>query len=224
MKPMSLIEKIRYLWETFKVYTPIVIVVGIMLTGLVFSILNLNTEVIISGSLVNVVGTEEGIQYLTDDYGIKVGAKRFQREVQIDEISYGDPNSNSELEYNFQLSSKLFAMATGGTLDFLLMSKPAMGILMADEMFLDLREILTEEEMKQWEGKLVYCEFTDERGSVPVALDLSDTQFAKDCLSKEMSYYISFVVTTPRKEACRDYLAYILAWDGSQMTTQPTTK
>ena len=81
---------------------------------------------------------------------------------------------------------------------------------------------LTEEELAQWEGKIVYIEYEGTTERVPVALDISETAFAKDCMPMYGPYFFTVVYTTPRLQETRDFFDYLLAWEENKVVTEPT--
>jgi hypothetical protein len=213
MKPMTLPQKIGYLWFVFKDYALVASAVVILLGAAIVSGINMNIETLIAGVSVNVPMNDFGVAYLSDDYGKVLGAVENKAEVTFITTQVASSDSSGNMEYNHNVIAQLVAQAAAGSLDYVIMSKDAMEILFSEDMFLDLREIMTDEELRQWEDKIVYLVIEEGGEEVPVALDLKGTSFSDDCISRRNSYFLGFVKTTPRKEACKALLAYLLAWD-----------
>ena len=213
MKPMTFPQKIGYLWFVFKDYALVASAVVILLGAAIVSGINMNIETLIAGVSVNVPMNDFGVAYLSDDYGKVLGAVENKAEVTFITTEVASSDSSGNMEYNHNVIAQLVAQAAAGSLDYVIMSKDAMEILFSEDMFLDLREIMTDEELRQWEDKIVYLVIEEGGEEVPVALDLKGTSFSDDCISRRNSYFLGFVKTTPRKEACKAFLAYLLAWD-----------
>jgi hypothetical protein len=187
MKPMTLPQKIGYLWFVFKDYALVASAVVILLGAAIVSGINMNIETLIAGVSVNVPMNDFGVAYLSDDYGKVLGAVENKAEVTFITTQVASSDSSGNMEYNHNVISQLVAQAAAGSLDYVIMSKDAMEILFSEDMFLDLREILTPEQLQQWEEKIVYLVIEEGGEEVPVALDLKGTSFSDDCISRRNS-------------------------------------
>ena len=213
MKPMTFLQKISYLWFVFKDYAMVATVVVILISAGIVGLVNSNIQILISGVAVNVPISEYGTDYIYTDYSKILGAVKNKTQVDFVSTEVTSADNAGLIEYNHNVITQLVAMAASESLDYVMMSKDAMEILFSEDMFLDLREILTPEEMQEWEGKIVYLVVEEGGEEIPVALDLKGTGFSDDCISRRNSYFLGFVKTTPRKEACKAFLEYLLAWD-----------
>ena len=88
----------------------------------------------------------------------------------------------------------------------------------AQEVYLDLREILTQEELQQLDkdGKVIYIMEEDTEERVPAAVIITDTQFVKDNMHMEGDTYFALSGSTQRKDMCRDAWDRILAWEKTE--------
>ena len=222
MKDMNLKERIAYLWFCFKDYAIVGVVCVILVGSIVFSVINVNTEILIYGDLIGVPLTSEGENYLIDDYGELLGVVKNKREISIAFHDYGLTDDADVVEFNYQTTMQIVAAASAKSLDFIITSEAVMETLMQEYMYLDLREIMTEEELAAWGEEIVYVEYVFSEGTseetverVPVALNLQTTEFYKNCIYSEHPYFLIFIKFTPRKEQCRHFLDYVLAYEKS---------
>ena len=222
MKDMNLKERIAYLWFCFKDYTIVGIVCLILVGSLVISIVNVNTEILIYGDLIGVPISSAGEKYLIDDYGKLLEVKENKREIEIAFHDYGLSDDADVVEFNYQTTMQIVAAASAKTLDFIMTSKPVMENLMEHYMYLDLREIMSEEELASWGEEIVYVEYVFSEGTpeesverIPVAINLQTTEFYKDCIASELPYFLIFIKFTPRKDMCRHFLDYVLAYEST---------
>lgn len=219
---MSFKERIAYLWFCFKEYTIVGIVCLILIGSLVFSIININTKILIYGDLIGVPVSSEGLEYLIDDYGELLDVKENEREIEIALLDFGLSDDADVVEFNYQTTMQIVAAASAKTLDFIMTSKPVMETLMQEYMYLDLNEIMTEEELTSWGENIVYVEYVFSEGTpeetverIPVALNLQTTDFYKDCIGSDEPFFLIFIKFTPRKDMCRHFLDYVLAYEAS---------
>ena len=175
----------------------------------------------IAGDLMNLSISDEGLEYLTDDYLERMGGEKFLKKFQIVETFYSNGGSGEEVEYNYETSSQIVARVAACMLDFQIINKGAMELFLGEDFYLDLRQFLTEEELAQWEGKIVYIEYMDSDERIPVALDISDTAFARDCMPNYGPYFFAVVKTSPRMDVVRDYFDYLLAWEENKASVEP---
>lgn len=213
MKTMTFPQKVSYLWFVFKDYSLLGCTVILLVITAIFSVINANVQTLIAGVMVNVPISEYGSEYISTDYGKVLGAVTNKTQVLLYSVELTSMSDSGNVEYNHTVTEQLVAQAAAEALDYVIMSKDAMEMLLSEDMFLDLRELMTDEELQQWEGKIIYLVKEEGGEQVPVALDLLGTSFSDDCISRTTSYMLGFVLTTPRKDACRDFLDYLMAWD-----------
>ena len=158
--------------------------------------------------------------YMDEDYFASLGVRPFMNKVQVVESMYSTAE-NEDFEYNYSVSSQVVALVSAEMLDFQIINKPALELFLSEGFYMDLRKFLTEEEFAQWEGKIVYVEYPDNPERIPVALDLSDTAFVKDCMPNFGPYFFTVIMTTPRLQETRDFFDYLLAWEENKAAASP---
>ena len=221
MASMTFKERLQHLFFSYKAEMYIAALLIFVVVFVISCISTANTELMIAGDLMNLSISDEGLEYLTNDYLERLGGEKFLKKFQIVETYYSTGYSSEELEYNYQSSSQIVARVAAGMLDFQIINKPAMELFLGEDFYLDLREFLTEEELAQWEGKIVYIEYLDSDERIPVALDISDTDFAKDCMPNYGPYFFAVIKTSPRLQETRDFFEYLLAWEENKAAASP---
>lgn len=221
LKPMTFKEKIQHIFYSYKAEMYIAGLMIFMVCFLISCIITANTKLMIAGDLMNVSISDEGLQYLTDDYLVRLGGEKFMQKFSIEEVYYTSEGDDAVLEYSYQASAQTVSRMVGGMLDFQIINKPALELFLSEGFYMDLRKFLTEEEFAQWEGKIVYVEYPDNPERIPVALDLSDTAFVKDCMPNFGPYFFTVIMTTPRLQETRDFFDYLLAWEENKAAVSP---
>lgn len=208
LAPMTFTEKIDHIWTYNKELILIVLGFGIVVISLLVAFLT-KPDVAFCGFLVNTELNDKGKTYITTDYGNVIGVTG-KEEVQLLTGVY-NPNYTTIAENNQATSAQLMAYCQEADLDYLLLDKVAFETLLSDDLCYDLRKFFSAEELAQWEGKLLT--FTLEDGTeVAYGLDISDTKFAKDCVSNQKELYLCFISNTQRLDRCHQFLEYILNW------------
>lgn len=159
-KDMSLKGKLSYFWYYYKIHT---------LTALII--------LIIAGSLIHDIATRKDFNFycvmlnnvymsgdlLKESFGEYAGLDMENYECAIDTdatFSYSDTSNFSAA--NFQ---KLVALVQSHELDSMIIDSQVCYNFACNEVLADLRTILTEEELKQYEGKIYYIDFAPVRAA-----------------------------------------------------------
>lgn len=218
LKPMTWPERLEHLWNYYKEYLWIAIFV-VMLFGVVISFLvRKNTEVLVSGMLVNIAIEQEGYNYLSTDYFAKLGGEEGKQTVEIDYTNFSSLADPTSSEDNYNKANVLLARVSGRMLDYIILDEFAVRFYASQDVYLDLREVFTEEELSQYE--IFYAQ--EEGGeAIPVAIRITECAFVQDNITNEGHTYFALSGSTPRPDACRAVWEYIHAWEPKSAETQP---
>lgn len=193
-------QRLEHLWTYYKWVLAVLVCLGFLLQIVITSAVNANTEVLISGIGINLPLTEDGITCLSDGYLERLGGTKWQSVQFVNEILDKD-NPAMGTEAMYATVVKVSGLTSLGDLDYFLMDTKALEYYSEGDLFLDLRQILTQEELAQL--KLV------EIGGVPKLIDLSGTWFAETHLPDDAPYYLAFTFNTSRTQQCHDLWLYL---------------
>lgn len=221
MKGMTFKEKVGHIFYSYKMELCVIALVLFVFILGVSSIISANTTMLLSGDLMNLNLKDEGLRYLQEDYLESIGGAGFMEKYQVVQDHYAMNEETGQYDYNMELSMKTLALVTAGDLDFQFIDKKVLELFLSEGIYLDLRNFLSEEEMKHWEGKILYLEYESTGQRVPVALDMSETPFVEDCAKLEShDYFFAVISTSPRIKETKAFFDYIMAW---QPKSQPNT-
>lgn len=210
LKGMTFRERAEYLWEYYwwilLVTAFAVIVIAMVVTGIV----NTSGEVLYSGAAVNVPLSEEGREYLTQELEEHFGAEKNQK-TELFATSFDDLRTASDVEVSSAAAMQVVLMITAEDFDYVLMDEVAFSFYKNHPVFTPLNEMFGQETLTQWDASVVYHE-TEEAGKYPIALDITDTGFVRDCAPGSGRIYIAFPGNTGRTNKNADFLAYLLNW------------
>lgn len=214
LKPMDTRQRLEHLWLYYKwvlfVLAIVICIVSIVITG----ISNRNKELLLVGEVVNVPLSADGYNLLSEDYFAYLGGRPGKQEVRVSTSVYAGVETDKEIAFGYSASMRVLSMATGGELDYLITDEVGLRHYLGQDIFLDLREVLAEEELAGISDRIVNLAPQGEEGTAaqfPVAIDLTGTAFAENYLLEESTVYLSFVVNTQNMDACRNFLQYLLA-------------
>ena len=211
LAPMTPVQRLDHLWTYYK---GVLFVIGIvaMIGYITYTgIANANIETLISGVYVNVKMDTAGSAYVTDDYFAHLEGVKGEQIIDVSHSYFGELTSTKEVEYSYNAAMKVIALVTAQQLDYIVADDIGFAFYITYDVFMDLRDILTEDEMSYWEPYIIYYE-AEGQERVPVALNIQETAFYKKFLSaNENNIYLSFIVNTLRKDTCRDFWDYLMA-------------
>lgn len=225
MKPMRFSQKVDHIWTYYKEYMFVAFLACVFVVVAVVSAINAGKEAVLSGMLCNVSMSMEGYNYLTVDYSERVGGESGQQEawlnsMQFEWVDTSDPNQANKLDDSYTAAMSLISMVNGQSVDYILLDRESFAFFVQQEMFMDLREILTEEELAQVAEGMLFAQGEAEDGTLsekyPVAVNISKLPFGKDCIRGNKDIFLVFIDNTPRKEACRQIWQDILAWESRE--------
>ena len=203
LEPMTFGEKVEHIWINFKEY---IIVFGLLALGLIGYVVMLlmAKDPALTIYTVNVDLNEAGNSYVCEDFLSTIGDPRKEKIMAVYREYVEDP-SGLQIEDNSTVMSQIAAMVEAKALDVVISDKVGMEVCLSLDIYLDLREILTAEELASMEGKIVYGIPEDSDLLHPFALDITDTAFAKDHLNAKDTVFIGFVANSQQLENCRSW-------------------
>ena len=209
LKPMSWKERLEHLWEYYK-WVLVVAALVIMLISIVCtSIYNRNLKVLFGGSVVNVYMSNEAAEYLQGDVEEMLQAGEMEQ-VFLHTISVGDMSTSTDASTD---AMTVVVRVAAQELDYVIMDESALNYFINTAVVTDLTPCLTEEQLAMFEGKTVLARLEENGPVVPVALEITDIDFLKDCYIGNRKIYISFPNNTEHAMTPSQFLDYLLAWE-----------
>lgn len=200
LAPMSWPQRLEHLWTYYKWVLAAVICIAALLHIVISAAITANTEILISGVGINVPLTDQGVTCLSDGYFDRLEGKRGQTVQYIEEML--DPDSETMgLETVYAAVVKVSGLSSLGDLDYLLLDAEALEYYSEGDLFMDLRQIFTEEELARLKVTAI--------GEIPKVIDLSGTWFADNYITGEGPYYLAFIYNTSRAQQCYDLWLYL---------------
>lgn len=216
LKPMTFRQKLDHIWTYYKEY---MFVAGMVLTVIVCGItlaINAGRHAYLNGILCNLSVSQEGHDYMVESYGLR--HPEAQKDgVFLTSTIFEDPQTVSQVDSSYQAAMGVLGQIEAKMLDFIFMDEVGVAFFGSQEALLDLRDFLTEEEIAQWEDKFLYAQFEEDDGSMaerePLALDVSELPFVKECFRTEDKVYLAIAGNLPRPEQTRQFWEDLLAWE-----------
>lgn len=212
LKPMSWPKRIDHIWTYYKEVIGLALLAIVLVVGFVSSFIDANKVNLINGMMVNITMEQEGYNYLTQDFAAKVATQE-DEEVTLEYtefLSMADPTSGED---NYYAAMTVIAEVSAKKLEYVIQDKLSLEFYLTQEVFMDLQEFFTPEELAQWEDKLVYGYEEDTGRKWVAAVDITDIPFIRDNVTSEGPIYFSLGGSTEKLPMCREMWEYILAWE-----------
>ncbi|MBE6940917.1 MAG: hypothetical protein E7436_06400 [Ruminococcaceae bacterium] len=212
MKEMTWKERWEYFWEYYKVATIVTIFLAVVLGTILYDALKPRPEIIIKGAVVNVALSEQTEKDLSEGLlALFEGTEDQTAELMFSTI-VTDTSVTHDASSNYAEITKLVAGITAQELDYLLMDEAAKNYFAQQEVFQDLANLLSREQLAALEGRLVYQTLKDGT-EVPTAIDLSGLPLDEGCTTGK-GLYIGFPGNTGREDKLGALVEYLLALEG----------
>lgn len=209
-KSLSFTKKIGYIWEYYRLPIFAVICAILVVASFVFAYIRNNYDTVCT--IVSCDGYITG--HRTDEDALTTGFTNYLgidgKKTQID-IDYSYNMQGDDLDGAVTVSiNKIYILANTGDMDGFMANYENILYFCtdADTFFLDLREVLTDEELDYLSDYIIY--YTDANGeNVPVAVDISEApEITATDLSIEHPCY-GIVNTSPNYENAADFIRFV---------------
>ena len=206
LKPMTWRQRIDHLWTYYKEA-----LIGVAILAITFSVMftimtSQAEETIVGGIAVNVTMHPDGLLYMTDDYKAEIAPDDKDKLVKLEFTQVGDLMDVENGENNMYSAMILTARVSGAMLDYMILDKFAMEYYITQEVYLNLAEFFTEEELAELDaqGKVVYAMQEGETVRWPIAVEVSDIPFFKEYVTSEDGIYFALSGYVRSQDTCRD--------------------
>ena len=235
LKPMSWKERIEHIWEYYKEYMLVIGVFLMVTIGLISSSISAANTPVVTGIIVNVTVDQKGYNYLSTDYAKLIGEKDEDR-VRVEYTEFSDLLVDAS-EENYNAAQMIILETAAKKLDYMILDKLAMEFYTAQEIYLDLRDFFTLEELRAFaeQDLLIYClekkaagasaeelkalqEYclTEEGADVeycwPAAVKISELDYVKDNIKTLDDVYFALTASTEKLEEVRGIWEHINDW------------
>lgn len=216
MKPMTFMQKLDHLWSYYKEYLLLVFLLAVVVGFSITAVTNSRKESLLSGMMVNLSMSQKGYNYLSEDYFQLLEGDPKKEYVMLDYTNFEDLADPTNQEDNYNASLLLIARVTGELLDYALVDKMALEFYLTQEVFLNLEEFFTAEELEAMGDKVIYAmqEFDSVRW--PIAVEVSELPFFQDNSPEEEEVYFTISGNNPDLEAVRGIWDHINRWQSSE--------
>lgn len=218
LKPMSAGERVFHIWTYYKFHVLAIVLVLVLLVTFIVNRHNADKETLLSGVYANVEVSQDGWDYVKEGFLAHLNGNEETQTVILSATSFsGIYTDVSKFDAAYSSVMNPVAMVSGKTLDYFVMDEEAMQFYMTQEVLADLGTIFTAEELEALGEKVIYLELVDDNditvSRTPVAIDISDFAFVRDCLTTADSCYFSLAESGPNPENTRIFWDYLLAWN-----------
>ena len=217
MKGMTFRQKADHLWTYYKEYLWVGAAVAILLAGVITSVINaVFRETIVTGMNINVYMEQTGMNYLSTDYHEKIGARDYWDKVTLEYTQFDPVQEIAGDEDDYYASQAIYNKVAAEIIDYFIMDETTMDYFISMDVYMDLRDFFTPEEIAQFEaeGRLIYAreEGRPEEETWVAAVNITDTQYIKDNSNLGKDVFFAVSITAPNLDECRNIWTHINEW------------
>ena len=237
MKPMTFKQKVDHIWTYYKEYIGLIALLLFVTTGLITSMFYAQErkESVVTGIMINIIIDQEGKNVLSYDYAQHLGVD--EKKVKLENTDFSDLTTDLS-EENYNASMIVINEVSAKMLDYMIMDKLAMEFYTSQEVYMDLREFFTLEELQQFAAndQLVFCleedtaaglsqeqlyelqmrsltaEGAEIDGCWPAAVKITDMEYVKDQILNQDDIYFALAGSTQKIEEVRGVWEYMKAY------------
>ena len=164
-------KKLEHIWIYYRWYFVAAAAAICLVASLISTVTQNRKEVLLSGMFINNATSQEGYAFLQEGFWEYCGGNDGQ---QVDLVTGHSMDFGAESPSQQDTSSFMVftCMVAAGTLDYVITDEASVGNFVEQEVVLDLRELLPEETLAQWD--------TIEHSGAVTALRLEGTAFAEN--------------------------------------------
>lgn len=210
LKPMTWAQRLDHIWSYYKYHMLIGGVCLLMTAALLSTFFINNREVVFSGVFINTDITAEAKTYLTDELLETMDGDPESQMVDVSYSLFEDMETVTELELNYNRTTAVIAQIEARSLDYMVMDLTALDYYATRDVFGDLRQLLPEAVLEQY--TLIYAREEDSREEIPVALEITHTNFVQKCTNAEARVFLAFPGNTDRTYTPAEFLKYLTNW------------
>lgn len=209
MEPMTFKEKVDHIWTYYKYHMLVAFCVLFLVGGTMYSFFLPREKVLLAGVQCNMQMSNEGYDYLTKGYRAQY-LKNAEGNTNLYTFRFHGEGTVEAVEHTTQAYYSVTSYVEAQKLDYMLMDMYTVTYFGSDRLFMDLREILSEEELARLDeqGLILYEESEEDGKTTPRAINISSMPFCTEQIKAEKCY-LAFVRNTPRKEACKQLWEHI---------------
>lgn len=187
-------------------------ILGTIIAIVTTSVININTDIIIHGVGVNIMLSDEGVKYITDDF-FALHKTEGRQDIDYSTVVVSDIYADEgDINATYYTIEGVVAQVAAKRLDFFLQNELGFNCFATQELYMDLRDILSEEEMEEYKDRIIYTQEEEAEEMLPTAIDITDTDFIKYNNIATEKIYFSFAGNAPHKELAYEFFHYLMAY------------
>ncbi len=213
MANMTYKEKLVHIWTYYK-WVLIVVLILIMGVSVLLAVAQNKQKILLLGGVtVNAQLSEEGRNYLREDYLQVIGTGNKHETIDLGHTNIASLQNTTTYEDNYFSVMSLMALCSNEELDYMIMDQEGFETMLIRGAYLGLDQVYTPEELEKMEDQVIYAKNGETQIPNAVALDITDCAFTQEHINTSGKVYFVYVINSPRVEACREFYNYLLAYE-----------
>ncbi|MCD7715819.1 MAG: hypothetical protein LUI39_05120 [Lachnospiraceae bacterium] len=206
LKLLSWKDRLIYVWDYYKPQMGAIIAVIFVIYLGITIYHNLQIDNVFSVYMVNCGSYTIDSDALLADYTDYIGGIGEKEEMTFDTSTILD---EEDVNYGYAYQMKFTAVLTAKMVDVILADPDTFEEYAGYGYFVDLREVLTDEQLEEWSDLLVYMDNTEEGVNAPYAIDLTGTAVVEEYDLYEGTVYGGVVINGENTDKAPTFLDWM---------------
>ena len=218
MRIRSLAQSLNRIWLRHQYLLILIGITLVMAAGVLAAFAAMGSNIAFGGAVIGVPLSDNGMEYLQSGYAQRIGAAGHKKEVTAVEIVLEVPDEEGVLQPDYSGAVYALTLVANREADYFLLSEEALKLFIPQNMFLDIRELLSPAELEVIADDLIKSLPVDDEGqptvdeAFPVAIDVSDLPFIQRCVTGDGPVYLCFIASAPHFDQLADFWIYLKDW------------
>ena len=214
-------QRVEYIWTYHKTTIVLSLIFLYLLNYLLIGKIT-SKDILIGAIHANVELSENGRSFITSDFFEMQQGDPQKEDISILDVALTKIADDEYFEMNYYYLQVVLTQVGAQQVDYILADKIAMEIFMTQDIYMNLRDIFSADELANLEDRLIYLLPVDENGEstvdekFPVAIDVSGMPFFAAHANSKEPIYFSVASNAPNTEAVIALWTYLTTWCPSQ--------
>ena len=197
---MSFKEKAEHIWTYYRSWVIVAIAVVMLISIFATSFINLTTKTVSAGVCINVPLADGAEAYLRSGLEEQLVTGKGRERVYF-KLDYTD---SADVQNNLNIVESMQSLVASKDLDYIILDDAALALLGTQDIFMNLEEFFTPEELQGLE----ICTITraGQAEELPILIDITQWPVVKQNDQSTNHYYFTVIGNTPRPDAVRTAL------------------
>ena len=209
----NIMNRIKTLWQRCRSGVLLGLALGTLIYIAITATANLSSQTAFAGVSVNLRLSQSGSDWLKQALTDRLKAEDYRGKILLADAELDAFETVEDLDTNYYALQALLLLYETQEVDAMLMDQVAMENFLRQEIYLDLRQLLSEDSLAAMGEAVIWARHKESSEAAPLVLDVTELPFIQDHTEATGRVYLAFMNNTTHLPACRLLWDAITAWE-----------